>query len=744
MKNLKSYIMGLAALAALSLGFSSCQDDVDDPAVNVPVATKQANMTILELKEKYWNDATNYADTIGTLENGEHIIIKGRVISSDEASNVFKSLIIQDETGAMPFSINSYNLYLKYRRGQEIVVDVTGMYIGKYNGYQQIGIPEWYENGSAYEVTFMSPMVFESHIELNGMPDLSKIDTLVVNSFDQLSSNPDGLRKYQGQIIRFNNVQFQNGGVDQFSTYHSSGVNEALLDVNGNSLNVRTSGYSNFWNNTLPTGRGDVVAIASYYGTSGWQLVLNDYAGCMNFGNPTIAPGTEDNPYTVAEVVNIESQGDTGSGWVTGYIVGTVAPELETVTSSADIEWTSTPTLANTLVIGATADTKDIKDCLIVALPSGSALRQYGALRDNPDVYKKQIWIKGTFTSYMGSYGLTDNTGSTDEFKIDGKDTSAGTGGGSTSTTGNGTAESPYSVAQVIAMNPSSTTTAVESGVYVTGYIVGSMSTSGSSTTLSGTNFNTSDAATTNMVIGPTADCTDYTKCIGIQLPSGAIRNALNLSQNPDNLGKQVTLKGDVMKYCGGPGLKNLTEYTLGESSSNGGSSNGGNTGGTTTTPTTLLSETFASGQGQFTIENVTLPSGLTYVWKADTSYGYMKASAYANSTYYATESWLISPEVAIPSGANAVLAFEHVVNKFASLSDAKANATLWVRTVGGTWAQVTIPEYSTNANWTFVSSGDISLSSYAGKTIQFGFKYTSSTTSAGSWEIKNVTVSTK
>jgi hypothetical protein len=386
------------------------------------------------------------------------------------------------------------------------------------------------------------------------------------------------------------------------------------------------------------------------------------------------------------------------------------------------------------MVIGATADTKDINNCLIVALPSGSALRQYGALRDNPDVYKKQIWIKGTFQSYMGSYGLTGNTGSTSEFTIDGKEI-----GGGQAAAGNGTAESPYTVAQVIAMNPTSTTTAVETGVYVTGYIVGSMSTSGSSTTLSGTNFSTDDAATTNMVIAPTADCTDYTKCIGIQLPSGAIRNALNLSQNPGNLGKEVTLKGDVMKYCGGPGLKNLTEYTLGENSNT-----GGNTGGTTTTPTTLLSETFKSGQGQFTIENVTLPSGLTYVWKADTSYGYMKASAYANSTCYATESWLISPEVTIPAGANAVLAFDHVVNKFASVSDAKANATLWVRTVGGSWTQVTIPTYSTNSDWTFVGSGDISLSSYAGKTIQFGYKYTSSSTSAGSWEIKNVTVSTK
>jgi hypothetical protein len=433
----------------------------------------------------------------------------------------------------------------------------------------------------------------------------------------------------------------------------------------------------------------------------------------------------------VAEVINIEAQGNTGSGWVTGYIVGTVAPQLETVSSSADIEWSAEPTLANTLVIGASADTKDINECLIIALPSNSALRTYGALRDNPGNYKKQIWVTGSFQSYMGSYGITGNTGSASEFKIDGVEISDGS-----VAEGNGSEASPYNVSQIIALNPTSTTTAVESGVYVTGYIVGSMPTGGSSTTLSGTNFNTTDAATTNMVIADAADCTDYSKCIGIQLPTGTIRSALNLSDNPGNLGALVTLKGDVMKYCGGPGLKNVTAYELGE-----GSNTGGSTDGSTTTSTTIFSETFASGQGNFTIDNVTMPSDLSYVWKADTSYGYMKASAYANSTSYATESWLISPEVSLSGYSSATLSFDHVVNKFASLDDAKANATLWVRTSGGTWSQVTIPTYSTNSNWTFVGSGDISLNAYAGKTVQFAFKYVSSSSSAGSWEIKNVVV---
>jgi len=111
-------------------------------------------------------------------------------------------------------------------------------------------------------------------------------------------------------------------------------------------------------------------------------------------------------------------------------------------------------------------------------------------------------------------------------------------------------------------MNPSSTSAAVQSGVWVKGYIVGFMPTGGSSTLLSGTIFGTDGAATTNLVIGPTADCTDASKCVGVQLPVN-MRDALALANAPGNIGKTLAIKGDIMKYCGGPGVKNLTAYTL-------------------------------------------------------------------------------------------------------------------------------------------------------------------------------------
>jgi hypothetical protein len=553
MKSLKTYMAWLAAAIAVATGVSACQDDFDDPGVTSPVATLKANTTLLELKKAYWNDATNYIDTIGVREDGSHYIIHGTVVSSDEASNVFKSLVIQDGTAAMAISVNSYNLYLKYRRGQEVVIDATGMYIGKYNGLQQLGFPEWYENGNAWEASFMSPEFFSQHVELNGLPDIAAIDTLEINSFSELPSDPDGLMEYQSRLVKFNNVAFVNGGKEQFSTYHSSGVNQSITDSDGSSLPVRTSGYSNFWNNTLPEGRGDVVCILSYYGTTGWQLILNDYAGCMNFGNPTVAPGAESNPYTVAQAIEVENSGASKSGWITGYIVGAVGPEVTTVTSNDDIEWTSTPLLANTLVIGSTPNTKDINSALVVELTYGTALYQYGNLVNNPANYGKQIWIRGNLAKAMGTYGVTGNSGLADTWKIEGVEIAS-----SSIKDGAGTQDSPYSVSQVLSGAATGT-------AWVSGYIVGS------SNGLNASDFHAGieDPSQTNVFIANSPDVTDYTKCVPVQLPSGTIRSAVNLKDNPGNVGKILSINGSIEKYFGQTGVKSATDYSLeGEGSS--------------------------------------------------------------------------------------------------------------------------------------------------------------------------------
>lgn len=52
---------------------------------------------------------------------------------------------------------------------------------------------------------------------------------------------------------------------------------------------------------------------------------------------------------------------------------------------------------------------------------------------------------------------------------------------------------------------------------------------------------------------------------ITVQLPSGSVRNALNLADNPNNLGKEVCIKGETgSKYCSVYGLRSCSDFNWG------------------------------------------------------------------------------------------------------------------------------------------------------------------------------------
>jgi hypothetical protein len=148
--------------------------------------------------------------------------------------------------------------------------------------------------------------------------------------------------------------------------------------------------------------------------------------------------------------------------------------------------------------------------------------------------------------------------------------------------------------------------------------------------------------------------------------------------------------------------------------------------------------EKFDKGQGDFTIDNVTLSEGLTYVWKHDATNKYMKASAYVSGTNKASESWLISPLVDLSAAVNPALTFTHAMNYFSTIDKAKEEATVWVRIEGGAWTALEGVTYPASLSWTFVDCAPIDLSAYKGKKVQIGFKYTSTADKAGTWEIKN------
>lgn len=153
-----------------------------------------------------------------------------------------------------------------------------------------------------------------------------------------------------------------------------------------------------------------------------------------------------------------------------------------------------------------------------------------------------------------------------------------------------------------------------------------------------------------------------------------------------------------------------------------------------------LFFESFTKSIGSFTITDVTVPEQFQHIWEFSADYKCMKATAYHNASAknYASESWLISPDITLPAGSQSYLTFEHAGGYFGKASQ---EATLWVSKEGGDWQPLVIDSKAYPTSWTFVSAGSWDMTSYAGSTIRIAFKYSSTATKAGTWEVRNVAI---
>ena len=97
-----------------------------------------------------------------------------------------------------------------------------------------------------------------------------------------------------------------------------------------------------------------------------------------------------------------------------------------------------------------------------------------------------------------------------------------------------------------------------EEDVWVSGYIVGGDLTSSSAS------FSPPFSSRTNILLGPRSSVSSRSSCLAVSLPSGEIRDDLNLVDNPSLLGRKVVVRGDIVgSYYGLPGLKSLTDFEL-------------------------------------------------------------------------------------------------------------------------------------------------------------------------------------
>ena len=266
----------------------------------------------------------------------------------------------------------------------------------------------------------------------------------------------------------------------------------------------------------------------------------------------------------------------------------------------------------------------------------------------------------------------------------------------------------------------------------VKGYIVGFIP----DKSIDEATFNGNATAKTNIIIADTPDETDITKCMPIQLPSGEIRNKVNLQENPGNYKKVVTLTGSLEKYFGVTGLKSVSKALFEGEEDDSDDENKGNV---------YLDEKFADGLGSFTTAQIVND----YAWKHEVynDKAYAKVSGYANGASQDAESWLISPAIDFTGETTASISFDYVINKGnASLAAVNHKLMITDNYTGDfyttNWDEIEFGATNDNT-WNFRSTGNIAIpESYMGKeAVVIAFKYVSTTSASSTWEVNNVLV---
>ena len=134
--------------------------------------------------------------------------------------------------------------------------------------------------------------------------------------------------------------------------------------------------------------------------------------------------------------------------------------------------------------------------------------------------------------------------------------------------------DNPYSVAELRALNATSTTELLQEGAFVVGYIVGYINGSSLSETsaifsaeapaaAASTRADDPTVSASNFLLADDPSCTDIAAVVPINLANNnPARTDLNLKDNPSRLGTKVWLQGNVRKYMGVTGLHNVKHYS--------------------------------------------------------------------------------------------------------------------------------------------------------------------------------------
>lgn len=274
------------ALAFLALTLGSCMGDgYADPDLTEKVpASPWGNNSLREKNVISIADLKTQFATIINSDNGYKLIekdmmIKAVVTGNDVSGNIYNQVSVQDASGAIIIAINGSGLSGYLPVGQEILVNLKGLYIGSYKKLPQIGGVNTKLSDGSLGIGKIERAIWNEHFKILN-PGEADASTVVPEEFD-LTKLTDAayMDANVGKLMTLKKVKFASANGTNVWAPDDTNTSLELIDaetgkkINKNNLVVRNSGYSKFANEVVPQGVFNITGIFTRYNNT-WQIVI--------------------------------------------------------------------------------------------------------------------------------------------------------------------------------------------------------------------------------------------------------------------------------------------------------------------------------------------------------------------------------------------------------------------------------------------------------------------------------------
>ncbi len=290
MKTMKYLKLALLALVAVFATTSCMDDDWKDPnSETSPYGNNSIQETnvvsIAELKNTYGPKQKDEINDTVRIADGTQI--KGIVTGNDIEGNIYSQISIQDESDkpGIIISVAQGGLSGQLQIGQEVLINVGGLYYGTYRSQPQLGVAYHDSSKDQYYPSRISRADWQNRFKVIGKPDASKIKVQVFSTNPDTSNgelnvadllDADVAYKYAGCLVTLKGVEFAMG--DGKTTLAPEDEGKTLgygvtryfkgYDKTNKQIGIRTSCYADFAANLVPQGVVDVTGVLSCYKSS--------------------------------------------------------------------------------------------------------------------------------------------------------------------------------------------------------------------------------------------------------------------------------------------------------------------------------------------------------------------------------------------------------------------------------------------------------------------------------------------